>query len=101
LDDHHFAKMNVQVFGDQTADQSPLLRKIAKRRDNSLLTTFLERSALALRDEIEKLPKGQRQAIPDFLTISELSDLYQQKGTKIAPLESALVTIAQLAHYIG
>jgi Starter unit:ACP transacylase in aflatoxin biosynthesis len=93
--------MNVQVFGDQTADQAPLLRKLANRKDNSLLSTFLERSALALRDEIQKLPKVHRKAIPTFITISQLSEAYQDAGSKIPQLESALVTVAQLGHYFG
>src|ERR1700760_4796634 len=93
--------MNVQVFGDQTADQIPLLRKLVNRRDNSLLSTFLERSALAIREEIQKLPKLQRDAIPDFITISELVELYLEKEYKLPQLESVFVTISQLGHYIG
>jgi hypothetical protein len=93
--------MNVHVFGDQTADQIPLLRKIVSRRDNSLLSTFLERSASALREEVERLPKRQRDAIPDFLTISQLVQAYVDLGKKVPQLESVFVTIAQLGHFIG
>src|ERR1700744_3719713 len=93
--------MDVFLFGDQTADQVPLLKKIFARRDNSLLSTFLERSSLAVREEIQRLPKPQRDAIPDFLTISQLVQLYNEKGSKVPAIESALVTIAQLGHYIG
>jgi len=93
--------MNVHVFGDQTADQIPLLRKIFSRRDNSLLSTFLERSGAAVREEIQRLPKSQRDAIPDFLTLSQLVHAYVEKGVKVTQLESVLVTIAQLGHFIG
>ncbi|KAK5242519.1 polyketide synthase, partial [Cryomyces antarcticus] len=92
---------NIVLFGDQTADQYSLLRKISLRRDNALLTTFLERVAVALREEIRKLPRSQREAIPDFLTVQHLVEAYYEKGVRIAPVESCLVTIAQLSHYIG
>jgi len=93
--------MNVLIFGDQTADQTQLLRKIANRKDNTLLTAFLERAAAAVRDEVEKLPKIRRASIPDFLTISHLVEAYYEKGLKVPQIESCLVTIAQLAHFIG
>lgn len=93
--------MNVHIFGDQTADQAQLLRKICGRKDNTLLTTFLERTSVALREEVERLPKIQRGIIPDFLTVSHLVEGYYGQGEKIPEVESALVTIAQLAHYIG
>lgn len=93
--------MNVLIFGDQTADQIPLLRKIVSRRDNSLLATFLERSSSALREEIQRLPKSQRDSIPDFLTVSQLVQAYQDANSRVPQVESALVTIAQLGHYIG
>ena len=93
--------MNVLIFGDQTADQTQLLRQIVHRKDSTLLTSFLERAAAAVRDEVEKLPKIKRASIPDFLTISHLIEAYYEKGSKIPQLESCLVTIAQLAHFIG
>jgi hypothetical protein len=93
--------MNVLIFGDQTADQTQLLRRIVNRKDNTLLTSFLERAAAAVRDEVEKLPKIKRASIPDFLTISHLIEAYYEKGSKLPQLESCLVTIAQLAHFIG
>ena len=93
--------MNVLIFGDQTADQFPLLRKACVWKNNAPLWTFLERTSVALREEVQKLSRQQRDHIPDFLTINDLVENYSQKGTKVPQLESALVTIAQLAHYIG
>lgn len=93
--------MNVLIFGDQTADQCALLRKIVSRKDNTLLTTFLERVSVAIREEVQKLPRNQRDEIPDFLTINHLLESYYEKGAKLPQVESALVTIAQLAHFIG
>lgn len=93
--------MDVLLFGDQTADQYPLLRKVLARKDNSLLTTFLERSAVALRDEVRRMPKSRREVMPDFLTISNMIENYAEKGVKVAEMESVITTISQLAHYIG
>lgn len=93
--------MNALIFGDQTADQYVVLRKAITWMDNALLKTFLERISVVLREETQKLPRSQRERIPDFLTVGDLVEAYYAKGTKITQLESSLVTIAQLAHYIG
>lgn len=93
--------MNVLLFGDQTADQVPLLRKALYKRENALLSAFLDQVAVALREETSKLPRNQRMSIPDFLSVQHLVDAYYEKGQKVPQIESALVPIAQLAHYIG
>lgn len=93
--------MNVLIFGDQTADQYPLLRKACAWKDNASLSTFLERTSVALREEVQKLPRSQREQIPDFLTVRDLVEAYYAKGLKVPQMESCMVTIAQLAHYIG
>jgi hypothetical protein len=93
--------MNLLIFGDQTAEQYPLLRKACTWKNNATLTTFLDRVSVVLRDEVEKLPRTQRDQIPDFLTTWDLVEAYYSKGTKAPQLESCMVTIAQLAHYIG
>ncbi|ORY06003.1 hypothetical protein BCR34DRAFT_604322, partial [Clohesyomyces aquaticus] len=93
--------MNILIFGDQTADQYPVLRKASIRRNNALLSTFLEQVSVALRQEVQQLPRTQREQIPDFLRFSDLVEAYYAKGLKIPQLESCMVTVAQLAHYIG
>ena len=93
--------MNVLLFGDQTADQTSLLRKVVTRKENALLQTFLDQVSVALRDETKKLPKTIRSTIPDFLTVNHLVEAYVEKGNKVPQLESCLVTVAQLAHFIG
>ncbi|CAK1365906.1 Conidial yellow pigment biosynthesis polyketide synthase [Cercospora beticola] len=92
---------NVLLFGDQTAEQYPLLHKVTLHRDNVLVSNFVQRCALALREETRALPRSQRNSMPDFLTLTSLVEAYYQKGEKVPMLESALVTIAQLGHYIG
>ena len=92
---------NVLLFGDQTAEQYPLLRKVVLRYQNPLVMSFLERVSVVLREEIKQLPRTQRDVIPDFLTVSNLVEAYYEKGEKLPQMESCLVTIAQLGHYIG
>ncbi|KAF1352167.1 polyketide synthase [Delphinella strobiligena] len=95
---------NVLLFGDQTAEQYPLLRKVVLRYQNGLVQSFLERVSVVLREEIKHLPRTQRNTIPDFLTVSNLIEAYYEpsrNGVKLPQMESALVTIAQLGHYIG
>ena len=93
--------MDVLLFGDQTADQQSLLKKATLKKDHAILSTFLERAALTLREEVRRLPKSRRERIPNFLTITHLCEYYYDKGNKVPELESALVTISQLAHFIG
>nr|AUI38916.1 polyketide synthetase ClPKS18 [Curvularia lunata CX-3] len=93
--------MDVIIFGDQTADQYPLLRKACTWKNNATLTTFLDRISVVIREEVQKLPRTQRDQIPNFLTTWDLVEAYYAKGLKIPELESCMVTIAQLSHYIG
>ncbi|EUC49768.1 hypothetical protein COCMIDRAFT_1596 [Bipolaris oryzae ATCC 44560] len=93
--------MDVLIFGDQTADQYPLLRKACTWKNNATLTTFLDRISVVIREEVQKLPRTQRDQIPNFLTTWDLVEAYYAKGLKIPEIESCMVTIAQLAHYIG
>jgi hypothetical protein len=92
--------MEFLVFGDQTADQYPILRDVCRLKSNRILQSFLERSAAALRDEVQRLPPKWRAAIPDFVTISQLVDTYNDSGVKVPQLESCIVTIAQLSHFL-
>nr|BAD22832.1 polyketide synthase [Bipolaris oryzae] len=93
--------MDVLIFGDQTADQYPLLRKACTWKNNATLTTFLDRISVVIREEVQKLPRTQRDQIPNFLSTWDQTEAYYAKGLKIPEIESCMVTIAQLAHYIG
>jgi hypothetical protein len=93
--------MNTFVLGDQTASQIAFLRTLVTGRKNTLLASFLERASVALREEVQKLPKTQRDTVPNFLTLNHLTEAYAEKGVKVPQIESSLLTIAQLAHFIG
>ena len=92
---------NIILLGDQTAEQYPLLRKIVLRKDNALIINFLERCSVVLRHEVQSLPRRQRDMVPDFLSVTELIEAYRQAGHRVLPIETALLTISQLGHYIG
>ena len=92
--------MNVLLFGDQTADQYQILRRAVLHKHNAILTSFLEHATLAVKNEIRRLPRWRRNAFPDFSSMNSLVEHYYAQGTKIEELESCLVTVAQLAHYI-
>ncbi|KAK4553474.1 polyketide synthase [Recurvomyces mirabilis] len=92
---------NVLLFGDQTAEQYALLHRIILRKENGLVRSFIERCSVALREETKRLPRSQRDVIPDFLTVNDLVEAYYQKGLKVPMLESAFVTITQIGHYLS
>ena len=91
----------VLLFGDQTAEQYAILQKVVLHKENALLKNFVERCSVALREETRLLSRRQRDMIPDFLSVNDMKEAYYQKGSKVAMIESALLVIAQLGHYIG
>ncbi|KAK5172982.1 polyketide synthase [Saxophila tyrrhenica] len=91
----------VFLFGDQTADQYNILHKVVLRKENAFVRSFVERASLALREEARLLTRSQRDVIPDFNTVNDLIEAYYMKGEKVPMIESALLVIAQLGHYIG
>lgn len=93
--------MDLFLFGDQTASQEPLLRRLAARKDNGILTTFIQRAISLLKDEIRTLPRNRRNLMPDFLSLSHLVEWYFTGHLRVPELDSALTTIAQLGHFIG
>ena len=92
--------MEVYVFGDQTADCRSFLEKAVARKEDVLLNVFLEKVAFAVRDEISKRAYVQNN-IPDFGTVRELADRYYKGESRDTAIESALVCLSQLTHFIG
>lgn len=90
----------VYVFGDQTADCRAFFTKVFTRKDDVLLQSFLERAGDAIRIENHNRSHPSK-AVPNFLTIQELTDRYYRGEAKDAAIESALVCISQFAHFIG
>lgn len=93
--------MQIYVFGDQTVDSRPFLRQICQRK-GLLLTSFLERAGNALYEEVSSLSNIQRGGrIPDFSNVLELVERSSTARLPHPAVESALVCLAQLAHFIG
>lgn len=94
--------MELYIFGDQTADCRHFLRKVLLRKGNVLLASFLESAATALREEISRLSHVQyRERFPSFSNVQELVERYYEEGKPNPAIESAIVCLSQLAHFIG
>jgi Starter unit:ACP transacylase in aflatoxin biosynthesis len=92
--------MEIYLFGDQTADCRSFLKKAIARKEDVLLNVFLEKAVIAVRDEVSKRACVQSD-IPDFGTIQELAERYYSGETPDTAIESTLVCLSQLIHYIG
>lgn len=96
------SRMDLLVFGDQAVNTYPFLKAILRRgRTNNLLNSFIAKAGMVLREEISQLSSVERESIPSFSTIRELADNYHEGRDVVTALDSALLTVAQLAHYIG
>lgn len=92
--------MQILIFGDQTADCRTFLSAVFRRKGDVLLNSFLEQASNAIREEISR-SRGIASNIPSFGTIQELTERYFRNGASNAAIESTLLCVAQLAHYIG
>jgi naphtho-gamma-pyrone polyketide synthase len=94
------ATSRVYLFGDQTGEFDSGLRRLIQAKNNSFLTSFIEKCYHALRQEITQLPPSDRELFPRFTSIVGLLSKYHESGPNPA-LESALTCIYQLASFIG
>ena len=95
-------KMDILLFGDQTVDTHAFLKDVLTRgKSNTLVTSFLVKASAVLREEVAQLPSLDRESIPNFSTIQELSDRHHEGQLVNTAVESALLCISQVAHYIG
>ena len=93
--------MSLLVFGDQTVDTFPFLREILFRaKSSALCSSFLRKVNAILREEVSQLPYEARQSIPSFSDVRELHDRYHNSKVANTGVDSALLCISQLAHYI-
>ncbi|KAI5923108.1 polyketide synthase [Camillea tinctor] len=89
------------LFGDQSLDTHGFLADFFRQGNPSVLSKeFLRLAGDALREEIERLPRVERQKIPIFRTLQQLNERYHAQSIKFPGIDSALLCIAQLAHYI-
>lgn len=93
--------MRILLFGDQVFDRHTYLRsQLLVGRTNPVLAFFFHRVNLALRREIAQLSPLEARNIPAFSTIEELLDRTYSEPALHVGVESALLCVSQLAHYI-
>jgi hypothetical protein len=93
--------MEFLVFGDQAQESFSFLDNLLVRGNlSSLCITFLSKAGAALRHEVSQLALLEREKIPNFSTIQELNERYHDSGITSPAVESALLCVTQLAHYI-
>ncbi|GAB7355309.1 hypothetical protein MBLNU459_g5843t1 [Dothideomycetes sp. NU459] len=91
--------VEILLFGDQTNSFDHSLRKLLQTKDNSALTTFLERVSFALRLEISGLSSTKQQNFPHFTSALELLTRYRD-FPKHPALESAFHCLNQLGWFV-
>jgi iron transport multicopper oxidase len=93
--------MTFLLFGDQSLNAYECLAGFFRRTNLGILSkSFLEQTSSALQSEIDSLSSVDRQRIPSFSTIQELNERYHASNTKNSAVDSALLCITQLTHYI-
>lgn len=94
-------EMKILLFGDQAPDRRTFFQtQLLAGRASPLLRLFLQKLNLALRREVANLSPLESKNIPPFSTIEELVDRTGSKQVNHVGVESALLCISQLAHYI-
>ncbi|KFY93178.1 hypothetical protein V500_03863 [Pseudogymnoascus sp. VKM F-4518 (FW-2643)] len=94
-------KISFLLFGEQSLDTQGFLADFCRNGNPSILShAFLDRVASTLQNEIERLPSLERRHIPPFTTIQELNQRYHTRDIRHSAIDSALLVIIQLAHYI-
>jgi iron transport multicopper oxidase len=89
------------LFGDQSLNAYECLTGFFRRTNLSILSkSFLEQTSSALQNETDCLSSVDRQRIPTFSSIEELNERYHVSTTKNSAVDSALLCITQLTHYI-
>ena len=92
--------------GDPEGDQRDLFRRLhllSKERNHPILASFLESVTSALRREQSQLSRAQRDLIPTFESVLDLTDHVVQlrKSSLGGAIERVLVLVFQLGSFIA
>lgn len=92
--------------GDPEGDQRALFRKLtklSKERDHVILASLLECVTLSLKDECSQLSRLQRDLIPPFESVLDLTDhVVQLRKTPLGgAIERVLVLVVQLGSFVA
>lgn len=89
------------LFGDQSLNAYECLAGFFRRADLNILSkSFLDQASSSLQNEIDRLSSVDRQRIPTFSNIQQLNERYHLSGQKNCAIDSALLCITHLTHYI-
>lgn len=93
--------MDIYVFGDQRVDCRTFLQDVLLCRESVLLTSFLDHVSVVLREEVSSMTHLRWGLdFPEFGHVRELVERYYKKGRSNPAIESAIVCLSQLAHFI-
>ncbi|KAI1132887.1 polyketide synthase [Nemania abortiva] len=92
--------------GDPEGDQRDLFRKLhslSKEKGHSILASFLHSVSSSLKEECRQLSNYQRDSIPAFESVLDLTDhIVQLRKTPLGPaIERVLVFVFQLGSFIA
>ncbi|KAK4225579.1 hypothetical protein QBC38DRAFT_530435 [Podospora fimiseda] len=89
------------LFGDQTGEILPSIQNLTKLASKSHnLSTFLKQSTDCFRGIAFNLPIEERQLLPAFTSIIDLTSALSKQGSSIPALSAALLCIAQIGDVI-
>ena len=88
------------LFGDQTNDFVPGLRQLVRNKDSALLSSFLEKTHIALRQEITQQRREIQELLPRFSRVVDLLAAYSTDLDSTPILASTLTAIHQLGSFI-
>lgn len=91
---------------DPEGDQRALFRKLkllSKGRDHIILASLLECITLGLKQEISRLSRPQRDLVPPFETVLDLTDhVVKLRKTPLGgAIERVLVLVVQLGSFVA
>lgn len=92
--------------GDPEGDQKDLFRKLhllSKERDHPVLASFLDSVTSAIREEFSQLSRAQRDVVPAFESVLDLTDhVVQLRKTSLGgAIERVLVLVFQIGSFIA
>lgn len=93
--------MDILLCGDQVFDRHAYLQsQLLSNRSNHILSFFFQQVNFALRREIAQLSPLEVNHIPVFSTLEELVNRDSSQSNHHLGIQSALLCISQLAHYM-
>jgi hypothetical protein len=88
------------LFGDQTHDFAPELRQLLRIKDSPLLTSFLERTHIALRKELACQNREIRELVRPFSNVVDLLAAFTPEAESAPILASTLAVAYHLGSFI-